>query len=304
MTAEQPSASAPLSRQDLFAFLGALGAFVTLGTATMYYFGWRRSDVQAQAMEMDVSLFGFSTQDYVLRGLSSLYPPLLVLGALIAGWLGVHELVVRSLMSPRLQGPLRGRVVVWLRWTTVVAVAVAIVCVLYTWEGSTAAPRWPVIPIGRAIGTWRWTVPALLVVATLSAIYAAWIRRQLTNHRRGPYTWRTVLLAVVVVSTVLLGVFWVLEDYAVTIGRRNAELVGRRVVTLPRATVVSPTSLHIEAAGVIEEELDDGVFKTSGLRLLARSGGKIILLHDGWSPGTGTVIVVADSEEFVWQFQR
>ena len=52
-------------------FLGALGALLTLATATMYYFGWRRSDVQARAMEMDVTMFGFTTQDYVLRGISS-----------------------------------------------------------------------------------------------------------------------------------------------------------------------------------------------------------------------------------------
>ena len=169
---EQAPDGAPFTRQDLFSLLGALGALLTLATATMYYFGWRRSDVQARAMEMDVTMFGFSTQDYVLRGISSLYAPVLVLGALVIGWLGVHKLVVRALASPRLQGKRRARVLAGLRWTSVIAATIAIACVLYTWEGAGAAPRWPVPPISRAVGTWRWTVPALLVVATLIALYA------------------------------------------------------------------------------------------------------------------------------------
>ena len=40
-------------------------------------------------MGIDVSLFGFSSQDYVLRSISSLYLPLLaVLG--LAWWLWLH----------------------------------------------------------------------------------------------------------------------------------------------------------------------------------------------------------------------
>jgi hypothetical protein len=38
--------------------------------------------------------------------------------------------------------------------------------------------------------------------------------------------------------------------------------------------------------------------------LLARSGGKVLLQHDGWSPGTGTVIVLPDGDELGWQFSR
>ena len=110
-----------------------------------------------------------------------------------------------------------------------------------------------------------------------------------------------MLVGVVVVGAVALGLFWVLEDYAGTIGRRNAELLAQQVMTLPRASAISPTALHIEAAGVTEEEIEGGAFETTGLRLLARSGDKTLLLHDGWSPRTGTVIIVADSDEFLWQ---
>jgi hypothetical protein len=301
---EQPHpAGATLTRQDLYSLLGGLGAVITLGTAAMYYFGWRRSDIQAQAMEMDVSLFGFSSQDYVLRGLTSLYAPMLVLGVLVVAWVGVHRLVVTALASPALIAAQRARLIVILRWVTIAAAALAVAYVLFTWEGTAARPRWPVLQIGRAISDWRWTVPALLVVATLVGTYASWVRRRLTGDRDRPPTWSTVVTTVVVIGTVALGLFWVLEDYAGTIGRRNAELIARSVPGLPCASVISPTPLHIDAEGVREEPVRGGFYRTTGLRLLARSDNKMVVLHNDWSPATGTVIVLADSDELVWQFR-
>ena len=182
---------------------------------------------------MDVSLFSFSTQDYVLRGLSSLYAPLLVLGMLAFGGLGAHRLVVRALASPRFGDRRRQRLIVACRWLTVVTAAIASACVLYTWEGNAASPRWPVPTIGRAISAWRWTVPALLIVATLGGLYTWWLRRQLVADRSRPPTWATVVSTLVIVSTVALGFFWVLEDHASTIGRRNADLLRQQVATLP-----------------------------------------------------------------------
>ena len=86
--------------------LGALGAVLTLVTAVLFYFGWRRSDVQATAMGIDVSLFGFSSQDYVLRSISSLYVPLLVSLSLGLAWLWLHLRVARLVRSesPRIRG--------------------------------------------------------------------------------------------------------------------------------------------------------------------------------------------------------
>jgi hypothetical protein len=42
----------------------------------------------------------------------------------------------------------------------------------------------------------------------------------------------------------------------------------------------------------------------AGLRFLASSGGRIFLLHDGWKPRGGTVIVLPDNEQVRWQFSR
>ena len=87
-----------LTRQDFFSALGALGAILTLVTAVLFYFGWRRSEAQSRVMGIDVSLFGFTSQDYVLRSITALYLPLLLLAGLglALGWLWLHCLADRA----------------------------------------------------------------------------------------------------------------------------------------------------------------------------------------------------------------
>ena len=61
-----------------------------------------------------------------------------------------------------------------------------------------------------------------------------------------------------------------------------------------------------------EERLDVGPdaaedtlrYRTTGLRFLAVSGGRMFLVHDGWTPRRGTVIVLPDNEQVRWQFSR
>lgn len=58
------------------------------------YFGWARSDTPARSMGLDVTMFGFTTQDYVMRGLSTSYIPLLVTVRIALGWLAPHHRVL------------------------------------------------------------------------------------------------------------------------------------------------------------------------------------------------------------------
>ena len=64
---------------SLLAVLTKVGPPLTVVTALLIYFGWARADAQSKAMGVDVSMFGYSTQDYVLRSISTLYLPLLVI---------------------------------------------------------------------------------------------------------------------------------------------------------------------------------------------------------------------------------
>jgi hypothetical protein len=302
-----------LTRQDIFSVLGALGAIITVVTAIMFYFGWRRSDVQARVMGIDVSLFGYSSQDYVLRSLSSLYLPLLVLSGVALGWLRLHQRVVRAVSDPEGM-PARHRPAVraWTLGMAVGAAALAVSCVLFALLAG-LTPR----PIGvgwlaNRLQDSQWAVPLVIVVATLTAAYVGWIHRRLQPVRetrpRLPL-WQTVLPAVLVGGAVVLSTFWLLEEYASAVGRGYAQQLANTVDRLSRTVVISPRPLGIVAPGVHEERVgapdSPAVFyRTTGLRLLARSGGKVLLVHDGWNPTTGTVIVLPDSDDLRWEFSH
>lgn len=292
--------------------LGGLGAILTLFTAVMFYFGWRRSDVQSRAMNIDVSLFGFSTQDYVLRSVSSLYLPLLTLLGLGLGWLGLHLRVTRLLTSSVLTSSSRPpAVTAWTRWVTVAAVSLAAGCLVFALTAGMRSPPPPVGWLADQLRDKQWVVPLVLVIATLTAAYVWWIHRQLQPNSAAEERplWQTLLPALLVAGTVVLGGFWMLEEYAAAVGRGYAQQLTGSVDRLARTVVISPAPLGIKAPGVKEERLGEpsspGVrYRTTGLRLLARSGSKVLLIPDGWTPATGTVIVLADSDQLSWQFSR
>src|SRR4051812_24496015 len=130
--------------------LGALTTFgppVTIVTALMLYFGWARSQRQAQAMGVDVSLFGYSTQDYVLRSISTLYIPMVVTAAGALGWLAVHRRVKEQLAG----GSARRRL---LKRAGLAALAAGLLASLTAVLVHLVDPnRWPlVIPLALAVG--------------------------------------------------------------------------------------------------------------------------------------------------------
>lgn len=327
-SAAEPAARPGVSRSDVFSALGALGAIITLVTAVMYYFGWQRSAVQARAMSIDVSLFGYTSQDYVLRSISSLYLPLLVLLGLGLGWLRLHSSVVRLLRASSLApGPRRAIATAWIGRLALAAATLSIACIVFALAAGAPAPIPPVGWLADRLRDRQWVVPLVLVLATLAASYLWWIRHTLAalspsvqpleqppaRAERAPARslplWQTLLPIALVAGTVLLGTFWMLEEYASAVGRGLAQQVARGVGTLPRTVVISPAPLGIDAPGVRTDQVGaadspEVRYRTTGLRLLARSGGKVLLVHDGWNPGTGTVVVIADREELSWEFSR
>ena len=102
-----PAASAlaaTWSVTSLLAVLTKVGPPLTVVTALLIYFGWARADAQSKAMGVDVSMFGYSTQDYVLRSISTLYLPLLVIAGLGLGWLAVDRYLTEPADTRRRRG--------------------------------------------------------------------------------------------------------------------------------------------------------------------------------------------------------
>jgi hypothetical protein len=302
-----------LTRQDVFSALGALGAVLTLVTAVLFYFGWRRSDVQAAEMSIDVSLFGFSSQDYVLRSISSLYLPLLVILCLGLAGLWLHSRMTRLLHANLLAADhRRTAAAIWTLRGAAVSAGLAGGCVLFAAAAGVQPPLPVVGRLARSLRNDQWVVPLVLILATTTAAYAWWVHRQLRppdRVREAAPLWQATLIAALTAGTVMLGAFWLLEEYASAVGRGYAHRLAASVDRLPRTVVVSSRPLSVKAPGVHEERLGangdpETRYRTTGLRLLARSGGKVLLVHDGWSPTDGTVIVLSDSDDLAWEFSR
>ena len=124
--------------------------------------------------------------------------------------------------------------------------------------------------------------------------------------------WQRALFALLIGGVITLALFWEVASFAGVVGRGKALAIAQAVPSLPRATAFSATPLGIDAPGVTEKRLDVGPgaaedtprYRTTGLRFLAVSGGRLFLVHDGWTPRRGTVIVLPDTDQVRWQFSR
>ncbi|MDJ0349104.1 hypothetical protein [Cryobacterium sp. PH29-G1] len=265
--------------------ISAIGPPVTVVTALLLYFGWARTDSQARAMGLDVSLFGYSPQDYILRSINSLFLPLIVLLGL-----GVAVTGIRRALGRRADGE-RGRETVR-RGAGVVAVAAAVVAVgLLILVLTRPLDSHVYVPYALAALVW------LVADATRLRRRAA-ARAALTREQRAVET--TLVLCIV---TLLL--FWGTADFAQTVGRSLAARYEQSVGTLPRAELVSPHRLAINSPGVTERSVgtaDAPLYRYSGLRLLVLSNGRFFFLHDGWTLARGRIVIVPDDGAVHFEF--
>lgn len=294
--ATPPKADAPDAASILRSALSVVttvGTPLTIITALMLYFGWARSSAQSSWMGIDVSLFHFSAQDYVLRSISTLFVPLLVAGVVGIVWLELHRRAASAARDTE-----RSRVVrVAGRATMYVGIATAIVSV------SLAAMKlqWP---MGTVV------FPLLLAGGTAFAAYG----RQLMRLASGPAAaessvprWQIVLQNLLVGVIIALAVFWAVGEYAGIVGRGFGQDIEGKISSLPRATAISEAPLGIDAPNVTTSEISVGsksLYRTTGLRLLGESGGRLFLLNDGWSRRSGSIVVLEDDKSVRWQFAR
>lgn len=292
----EPASSSVGVLQSTATLIATIGPPVTVVTALLVYFGWARSDKQARYMGLDVSLFGYSTQDYVLRGITTLFLPLLAVVAVAFAWLVLHRRALVALDGPkhvvrnlRIAG-------LYMATTGLVAIGVALVA---------------------AFAEWRWALlgaPLTVATGVVVGSYGAWLARHAADPRSDDRLTlgHRALRGLLIGGAVTLAVFWELSSFAGVVGRGNAQQIASTLHELPRVMVFSSAPLGIQAPGVTEELIklpdgakpDDKRFRTTGLRLLVRSGGRMFLVHDGWSPQAGSVVVMTDDPSLRWQFSR
>lgn len=258
--------------------LTAIGPPLTIATALLVYFGWARTDAQSKTMGLDVSLFGYTVQDFVLRSIPSLFIPLVWLLIVAVLWLTLDRILAMQLAAGR--GTAVRRLAAALLFAGVVGAG-------GMWLAVILQPERTLL-----------YVPYIMAGGVLLAAWglSLWRRSRADTERkvaavpRG--TERTLILCLV---TLLL--FWGTSDFAQALGRGLAVSYEEQSMLLPTAVVYSTERLAISAPNVREEAIgtaERSSYRYSGLRLLVVSGGRIFLLNEGWTIRSGKVVVLRD----------
>lgn len=258
--------------------LAVIGPPLTISTALLVYFGWARTDAQAKAMGLDVSLFGYTVQDFVLRSIPSLFIPLVWLLIVAVLWLALDRFLAGHLTAGHVTG---------IRRLAAVILVAGLACAGAMWLVVILQPERTVL-----------FVPYIMAAGVLLAAWglSLWRRaserpgRSIAALSRGSE--KTLIFCLV---SLLL--FWGTSDYAQALGRGLAVSYEQRSMLLPTAVVYSKDRLGISAPNVREQSsgtAEHPVYQYTGLRLLVVSGGRIFLLNEGWTLRSGKVVVLRD----------
>jgi hypothetical protein len=260
---------------------------VTLVTALLFWFGFELVDARASYFGLGPGTLGFSTTDYLIRGVEAGIVPLIVLFLAVLGGVAVHT------GAHRLAD--RWGTAKQFRWGIgLVIVGGALIGVVGTYSAFRLLPPafdWYLLP------------PFLLAIGPLAAAYAArWLR-----PREAPVARSLQVSAVAVGGLVIVSLFWATSLYADALGRGRAQQLAASLAAQPRVIVYSERALAIDPAVAPTERLgseENGryLYRYSQLRLLIRSAEKYFLLPDNWTPATGTVLVIPDGPEIRIEF--
>lgn len=266
---------------------------VTLITGLLFYFGWTRSYQQARALGADVSVFGYTTRDYLLRSVDSLYLPFMVLTAVGLACLAGHQAVAARLRDVTPEGPDETLVRVGLV-LLVVGVLLVGFGLLYS-AGRIDRNRFVDIAGPLALGA-----------GGLLSAYGGWLRRRARGASRvgawgqdAPAPWAAPLAAGLLMSFVVLSLFWAVGNFALWRGLDLAVQIASDYRTRPGVVVYSPSRLALE--GVTEDVLQEPggepyAYRYSGMRLLDQASGTYFLMPEDWDTGH-RLILLKDSDD-------
>jgi hypothetical protein len=247
-------------------------------TALLYYFGWVRTNVEATRLGLDDSVLGYSTQDYLLRSMSSILAPLVFLLVAVLVGLAVHGVAMswaHGLRRSGTEGPADRRHRRQLGALVGVVAAAGVAALALGLAGTRI----------RAPHHWEYVAaPVAVTVGLVLLVYAAGVyRRFLAPHLRaatGALDQYNVVLSGVLVMLLVASLFWNVSHYATIKGLDLATEVEAAVPRQPGVIVYSAKRLYLQAP-VVETRLDPENaaynYAYSGLKLLFRSQGKFFL---------------------------
>lgn len=262
---------------------------VTVLSALLVYFGWKRSEVQAAALGIDESLLGMSTQEYILRSVGSVLVLLIVMALFGMLWVLLDRWLSLRINRHGAADP------------------------VYLWASRLLPAAIVLLPLAALIGRDWWPegayigFPLLCAAGLLLLIYALSLRAALPDSVPLSAGTDSVLRACTA-ALVAVALFTAATNYATVEAVQLASAFERQVPNLPGVVIHSVDPLNIEAPGVrlAHSGNETGYeYRYSGLRLLERVGGQYFLISDEWTRQSGVVVVLRDDEPGVrYEFVR
>ncbi|HEX4102863.1 MAG TPA: hypothetical protein VHY21_20340 [Pseudonocardiaceae bacterium] len=330
-----PEQRAVVDSSNALTIIGTFASQVVLITAFFYYFGWVETNSFLGYFGVDPSLVGYSTSDYVLRSINVAFHPFIDAAFTALGLFGFHRLVVAPvLMNAKLDPPpplntatsdegspaipraawpgsrwAVGSVVGWAQawghWRprpsdirrfmgTLQTVAIVLAAAVLT---GVLLPE----QIGARIGL---LLPLLLIISVILFGYVAHLRSRYqdapaeTTPLRSTPPSRAYTLTLLALG--LVAGLWAVSLYGDHVGTR----LGAEMVTqLPAQSgivIYSTERIALHGHGIIVTEITQpGTkyhYQYTGLRLLARSPDKFLLLPSLWQHGQDRVLLLQDND--------
>jgi hypothetical protein len=284
------------SFRDAVELVALVVAPATLLGALLYYFGWSRSNAQAEYFGINADILGRSSHEYVLRSIDSIFWPLVLLLLAVLLAIAFHA-VTKQLVHAKRRG-----VVLLLAASAVLGGAALIVLGVLgvVWRprvGESAV----FTPVAFALGIPLFGYGGFLLSVALA------------KHRDAPPGLPHAAVWLFAGFSAIF-VFWAIGNFAHLRGQQLAARAAVDLHALPSVVVFSANRLYLDGLGVEEAQLpgSDGAFrfKYTGLRFLSRGGAKTFLLPEGWCrtdvnadcERKGVVFVLQDTDELRLDF--
>lgn len=330
-----PEQRAVADSSSVLTVIGTNTSLVVLITALFYYFGWVRTHSFLDYFGVDPSLVGYSTADYVLRSINVTFQPFINAAFVALVLVGFHRLVIAPALvnaepeppppsntltsdggNPATPGAVGsglrravGSVAAWAqtggRWRPGSSglrrfmAAIQLVAIVL----AAAVLTGVVLPaqIGAPLGL---LLPLLLIISVTLFGYVAHLRARYpdilaeTRHPRPIPPSRAYTLTLLALGVV--AGLWAVSLYGDHVGTRLATDMVTHLSTRPAVVVYSTERIALKGPGIIVTEIKQSGAKYHyqyiGIRLLARSPDRFLLLPSRWQHGHDRVLIVRDND--------
>ncbi|MEN3267929.1 hypothetical protein, partial [Pseudonocardia sp.] len=280
--------------------VGSVVAPTTLLTALLFYFGWLHAQAMLRYFRVQLTVFDFTLQDYLVRSADGLFLPVTIAAAVALVFLWVNRFLLGGATTLW-----RAKVLRILAPVTGVAGIALMALALAAALGN-----------HQVFGTFPEGGGLSLSVGVLLLAYTARLARRVVADRppgRASSTPTPGVLAAewgAVFILVSVGLFWAVNSYALGVGTGRAQQIERELASAPDVVLYSEKSLDLQVIGVRELVCSDPAalteaafrYRYEGLKFVLRSGNQLLFLPAGWTRDAGNALVIPRTDGMRLEF--